>query len=140
SAGVSALGALLSVQVADKVASGLAAIGVSGGSETESHSIPDLDTLPGPVREIFQSAFGESFGHLFLVATPFAVLALVCVLFIEEVPLRTTNDLVPDTAPGADEGSDLLEASTRRAAGAATGADTTPGSLVEREQPTTLRS
>lgn len=140
SAGVSALGALLSVQVADKVASGLAAIGVSGGSETESHSIPDLDTLPGPVREIFQSAFGESFGHLFLVATPFAVLALVCVLFIEEVPLRTTNDLVPDEAPGADEGSDLLEASTRRAAGAATGADTTPGSLVEREQPTTLRS
>ena len=31
----------------------------------------------GPVRAIFESAFGEATGHLFLVALPFAVLALV---------------------------------------------------------------
>jgi hypothetical protein len=29
-------------------------------------------------------------GHLFLIATPFAMLALVCVLFFREAPLRTT--------------------------------------------------
>ena len=55
-------------------------------------------TLSGPVRAVFESAFGQSFGELFLVAAPFAVVALVCMLFIREVPLRTTNDL-----PGHDE-------------------------------------
>ena len=35
---------------------------------------------------------GEATGHLFLVAAPFAVLALLCVVFIREVPLRTTLD------------------------------------------------
>ncbi|MGZ4445112.1 MAG: MDR family MFS transporter [Nocardioides sp.] len=90
SIGVSALGALLSHQVAAKVASGLAAIGVST-SGTQSHSIPDLGSLPAPVRAVFEHAFGASIGELFLVAMPFAVLALVCVVFIREVPLRTSN-------------------------------------------------
>ena len=38
-----------------------------------SHQIPDLATLPGPVRAVFESAFGDATGHLFLVALPFAV-------------------------------------------------------------------
>jgi EmrB/QacA subfamily drug resistance transporter len=89
SIGVSALGAVLSHQVASQVASGLAALGISSDSQ-DSHSIPDLGSLPAPVRAVFENAFGEATGHLFLVAVPFAVIALVCVLFINEVPLRTT--------------------------------------------------
>src|SRR6478609_575948 len=64
SIGVAALGAVLSHQVADNVAKGLAALGVSSSS-TESHSIPDLDSLPGPVRAIFEQAFGDATGHIF---------------------------------------------------------------------------
>ena len=90
SIGVSALGALLAAQVADKVSTGLAALGVETSAH-ESHSIPDLETLPAPVRAVFEHAFGASIGELFLVALPFAMLALVCVLFIREVPLRTSN-------------------------------------------------
>ena len=89
SIGVSALGAVLSHQVASQVASGLAALGISGDGQ-DSHSIPDLGSLPAPVRAVFENAFGEATGHLFLVAVPFAVIAFVCVLFIKEVPLRTT--------------------------------------------------
>ncbi len=100
SAGVSALGAVLSHQVADKVAAGLAAIGVETDSR-QSHSIPDLDTLPGPVRAVFEQAFGEATGHLFLVAVPFAVAAFVCVALIREVPLRTTIELTEEIAPEA---------------------------------------
>ena len=81
--------ALLPPDVAEKVRSGLAALHVQAGNH-ESHQIPDLKTLPGPVREVFEHAFGASTGELFLIATPFAVLALVAVLFIREVPLRTT--------------------------------------------------
>jgi EmrB/QacA subfamily drug resistance transporter len=89
SIGVSALGALLSAQVADKVTAGLAALHVPVDGQ-QSHEIPDLSSLPAPVRAVFEHAFGASTGELFLVATPFAVLALVAVLFIREVPLRTT--------------------------------------------------
>jgi EmrB/QacA subfamily drug resistance transporter len=90
SIGVSALGALLAAQVADKVATGLSRFGVQTTGH-QSHTIPDPATLPAPVRAVFEHAFGASIGELFLVAMPFAVLALVCVLFIREVPLRTTN-------------------------------------------------
>lgn len=89
SVGVSALGALLSARVADKVTSGLAAAGVRAEGH-ESHQIPDLTTLPAPVREVFEHAFGAATGELFVVSTPFVLLALVAVLFIREVPLRTS--------------------------------------------------
>ena len=105
SIGVSVLGAVLSHQVTQKVTEGLAALGIPAGHSTGS--IPDLDSLPAPVRALYETAFGDATGHLFLVAAPFALLALVCVLFIREVPLRTTldraepasshNDPVPST-------------------------------------------
>jgi MFS family permease len=91
SIGISALGALLSYSVAEKVASGLAALGVDTSGH-ESHSVPDMSTLPEPVRAVFEHAFGTAFGELFLIAVPFALVALVCVLLIREVPLRTSND------------------------------------------------
>jgi len=100
SIGVSALGALLSHRVADTVSAGLERMGIASGEQ--SRSIPDLSTLPAPVRELFEHAFGEATGHLFLVALPFAVLALGCVLLIREVPLRTTvlreDELDPEVA------------------------------------------
>ncbi len=89
SVGVAALGAVLSHQVAAQVTAGLRAMGQSVSS-AQSHQIPDLATLPGPVRALFEQAFGAATGHVFLVAVPFAALALVCVVFIREVPLRTT--------------------------------------------------
>ncbi|GIH28753.1 MFS transporter [Acrocarpospora phusangensis] len=88
-AGVAALDALLSAQVSDKVAAGLKELGVPTGAQ-HADGIPDLSTLPAPVRAVFEHAFGASIGELFLVSVPFAVLALLCVLFIKEVPLRTT--------------------------------------------------
>ena len=102
SIGVSTLGAVLSHRVADSVSGGLDRLGVTidGGGHG---AIPDLDTLPAPVRQLFENAFGEATGHLFLVAVPFAVLALVCVSFIREVPLRTTvlreDEMAPAVAP-----------------------------------------
>ena len=63
-----------------------------GRRSQQSGSIPDLGSLPAPVRTLYETAFGEATGHLFLTAAPFAFLALLCVLFIKEVPLRTTLD------------------------------------------------
>jgi EmrB/QacA subfamily drug resistance transporter len=103
SIGVSVLGALLSHQVADQVRTGGAALvrdgvappaGQAGGHQTSS--IPDLSALPTPWRNLYEQAFGSATGHIFLVAVPFAILALVSVLFIREVPLRTTLDAAPE--------------------------------------------
>ncbi len=91
SIGVSALGAVLSHQVVDGVTAGLARLGVdptAGGGST--NTIPDMATLPAPVRTVFEHAFGTATGHVFLIAAPCAAIALVAVLFIREVPLRTT--------------------------------------------------
>jgi EmrB/QacA subfamily drug resistance transporter len=100
SIGVSALGALLSHQVTQKVTDGLTAMGIDATHRTGS--IPDLASLPAPIRELYEASFGEATGHLFLVSLPFAVLALVCVAFVREVPLRMTilrdDELSPEVA------------------------------------------
>ena len=99
SVGVSALGAALGHQVSTQVMAGLSALGVSS-TGSDSRSIPDLSTLPGPVREVVQQAYGEATGHIFLIAAPVAALALVAVLFIKEKPLRLTvqreDEMTPD--------------------------------------------
>nr|WP_078500356.1 MDR family MFS transporter [Wenjunlia vitaminophila] len=97
--GVSALGAVLGSRVADYTRSGFAREHLqvpSGGGST----IPDLDKLPGPVRAVVEDAYGHGLGDVFLYMAPFAALALVVMLFIKEVPLRTGGG-VADRARGA---------------------------------------
>ncbi len=89
SVGIAVLGAILGHRVAADVSEGLTRLGVPVDGD-RARTIPDVRTLPEPVREVFQAAFGDGAAHLFLVALPFAVIALVCVLLIKEVPLRTT--------------------------------------------------
>ncbi|WP_372728548.1 MDR family MFS transporter [Nocardioides sp.] len=115
SVGVSALGAMLSHQVAAKVTVGMAALGIAEPGH-RTHAIPDLSALPGPVRVVYEHAFGASIGELFLVSVPFAVLALVCALLIREVPLRTTN--LPETslAPEVEPEIERQAAAARRSA------------------------
>ena len=93
--GVSALGAVLAHQVRDSLEAGLAKLGVSGAG-TGGGSIPDVASLPAPVRNLYETAFGEATGHIFLISVPFALVAFVCILFIREVPLRTTLDVEED--------------------------------------------
>ncbi|MCR1783903.1 MFS transporter [Nocardioides carbamazepini] len=99
SAGVAALGAVLAHQVTSGVKDGITSLAKAGKISQEQlaamqHStgdIPKLADLPAPIRSVYEASFGEAVGHLFLVAAPFAVVAFLCILFIKEVPLRTTN-------------------------------------------------
>ncbi len=112
SAGVAALGAVLAHQVTDGVRNGLGKLVASGQVTQEQlaqmqHStgdIPDLAALPAPIRALYEASFGEAVGHLFLVAVPFAIVAFVCILFIKEVPLRTSTG--PSVAERADAAGD----------------------------------
>ncbi|WP_245993104.1 MDR family MFS transporter [Xylanimonas allomyrinae] len=85
--GVSALGAVLASQVKNDLLTGLATLGIPadalGGS---SSAVPDMSTLPGPVRTIVENAYADGISEIFLIAVPMAVIALVATLFIKEVP------------------------------------------------------
>ncbi len=88
-AGVSALGAVLAHRVSGLVLGGLADLGVPASSLGDSGTaIPDVSTLPPPVAAVVQHAYGRGVGHLFLVATPVILLAVLAVSAIREVPLR----------------------------------------------------
>ena len=106
--GVSALGAVLSNRVSHLMVDGLAGLGVapsalgSGGST----SLPDLATLPGPVRQVVEHAFGVGVAELFLIGAPVALLALVAVIALREVPLGRASGveqrLAAQAAPAQD--------------------------------------
>ena len=95
--GVSALGAVLASQVASYTRDGLAHLGgpASGGGS----SVPRLADLPAPVRAVVEDAYGHATGNLFLYTVPFALLALVCIMFIKEVPLRTSHTMPEKAGP-----------------------------------------
>lgn len=89
SIGISALGAVLGHLVRDHVMTGLAKIGVALPTGSDGSEVPDVSTLPTPIRMIYENAFGDAIGQIFWYAVPFAFIAFVAVLFIKEVPLRT---------------------------------------------------
>ncbi|PVU84157.1 MFS transporter [Cellulomonas sp. WB94] len=86
--GVSALGAVLGSRVTTLMIAGLTKLGIdvsalSGGTG----AIPNVSTLPGPIRTVVEASYGQAVADLFLVAVPIALVALVAVLFLKEVPL-----------------------------------------------------
>ncbi|GGS85100.1 MULTISPECIES: MDR family MFS transporter [Streptomyces] len=91
--GVSALGALMAHRVSHYVEEGLAALGpkaaAMGHGGTAGGGIPDLDTLPAPLRAVIESAYGHGVGDVFLYAAPSALLALLLAVFIKEVALKS---------------------------------------------------
>ncbi|MEW9530407.1 MFS transporter [Microbispora sp. NPDC049125] len=94
--GVSALGAVAVHKVTQYTEEGLASLGIHGA--VGDGSIPRLDALPAPVRAVVENAYGHGVGDLFLYAAPAALLALIAVLFIKEVPLRTASGGRTDVA------------------------------------------
>ncbi|WP_220504252.1 MFS transporter [Microbispora sp. H13382] len=100
--GVSALGAVMVHRVKNYLEEGLSALGVSG-TGGDSGAIPDLAAMPAPIRAVVESAYGHGVGDLFLYAAPAAFLALIAVLFIKEIPLRTSAITVRADAREPDE-------------------------------------
>ncbi|WP_394432581.1 MFS transporter [Streptomyces sp. SGAir0957] len=95
--GVSALGSIMSTRITHYVKDGLTALGPKGEAlghgGTGGGAIPDLSTLPAPLRTIMESSYGHGIADVFLIAAPIALLALIATLFIKEVPLRTSGGL-----------------------------------------------
>ncbi|WP_081900796.1 MDR family MFS transporter [Allokutzneria albata] len=76
SIGVSVLGAVLANRV---------------GSMTGHGVVPNLALLPEAEAAVVREAYGIATGELFLLGAPMAVLALVTVVFIKPIPLKTQS-------------------------------------------------
>jgi EmrB/QacA subfamily drug resistance transporter len=99
--GVSALGAVLAARVKGLIVAGVLAgpngaeaarklqEGGSGGT-----SLLDVKNLPPQLAALVRHAYGDATGRIFLIAAACAVVSLVAVLFIKEVPLRKTVNKV----------------------------------------------
>ena len=117
--GVSALGAVMSHKITDYVKDGVSALSpkyqaaLAGGSGS-TDSIPDMNTLPAPIRTLMESAYGHGIADVFFIAGCLAALAFLITLFIKEVPLRTKGALA-QTA----EGDTVAEAPAEAQAAAA---------------------
>ncbi|MEU1532170.1 MFS transporter [Streptomyces fagopyri] len=106
--GVSALGAIMSTRITDYVKDGLAGLDpkyAAAAAQSGTGTIPDMNALPAPLRTLLESAYGHGIADVFLIASALALLAFVVMLFIKEVPLRTSGALAQTAqAAQADAG------------------------------------
>lgn len=130
--GTSVLGAILANRVASEMTKGLSEAGMPTAGGGHGSAVPDMTTLPEPVKQIVEHAYGIATGDLFLIATPFAFLGLVAVFFIKEKPLKTTSGMERLAAEEADAVSGAGAAAAvpaPRSPGDADIADTAPGAV-----------
>ena len=90
--GVSILGAILGSRVTSEIGSALKATGIDG-SPLAGGAIPNVSTLPGPLAQIVEAAYGVGVAELFLIAAPIALISLIAVIFVKEVPLSTKSNI-----------------------------------------------
>jgi MFS family permease len=86
--------------------------GLSGGIGNASPQV--LDKLPAAIHSGVVHAFSQSLSSVFLAGVPFAVIALVLVCLIKEVPLRTR---VAPVLEGVDESFGYSEGAAETATG-----------------------
>nr|WP_154605389.1 MULTISPECIES: MFS transporter [Arthrobacter] len=102
-AGVAVLGATMGTKVASLISEGLAAIGIKAPAGGAAQL--DLSTMPEPIKLIVRASYGDGAAMIFMISAVIAVVALVAVLFIKEIPLRRTVDIVDTKHDGGGAGS-----------------------------------
>src|SRR3954454_5219049 len=102
--GVSVLGAVLSTRVGDLIAEGLGAIPGAAAAAAGSGSVglSSFAEAPPAIRTLIRVSYGDATGRIFLISAVVAVVAVVMILFIREVALRTQNSIQREQAKTAD--------------------------------------
>ena len=100
-AGVSAFGAFYGHRIGQLLSDGLSKAGLPTDLVTADR-LPNLGSLPPDVLRVVRDSYGSAIGDVFLMAAPFAVLAVLAVSRIRESPLHTlttTQRLALETNP-----------------------------------------
>lgn len=103
-AGVSVMGAALAARITDlfagrqgDIAQALASLGPAGAdwaAKLQSGAVPRVAEMPDALRFIVEDVYANGISHSFLIAVPFAVLSLVAILLLPNIPLTrmTTSE------------------------------------------------
>jgi EmrB/QacA subfamily drug resistance transporter len=90
--GVSVLGAVLSSHVGELIRRGLAGIpGAAQAASSGSVGLADFNQAPPVIRTLIRVSYGDATGRIFLISAVMSAVALVAILFIREVALRTQS-------------------------------------------------
>jgi EmrB/QacA subfamily drug resistance transporter len=97
--GVSVLGAILAAKASASIAAGLAAQGMHPA--VDGGKVPDVHSLPAPVADVVEHAYGTGIAEIFLVAAPLGVVVVIALALMREKPLGTTSGIERDAALAA---------------------------------------
>lgn len=102
--GVSVMGAALATSATDlfsdrkgDIGAALMKLGEKGaaiGQQLQSGTIPQVSELPESIRVIVEDIYAQAIAHSFLIAVPLAVISLIAIVFLPNVPLTrmTTSE------------------------------------------------
>ncbi|MBW8871360.1 MAG: MFS transporter [Leifsonia sp.] len=95
--GVSVMGSILGTAVVDMMAdrkgelmaavAKLGAKGVAAAKSLQSGTLPEVNSLPLPIRTIVESVYGQAVADIFLVAVPLAIITIIAILFLPNIKL-----------------------------------------------------
>ncbi|MET7695312.1 MFS transporter [Streptomyces sp. NPDC005483] len=94
--GVSVLGSVLTTQIGHYAAETITQLtpqDQAAAAKASGGGLPDLASLPAPVRNWLEGAYGHAIGDIFLYVAPVALIAFLVTVFIKEVPLRASSGL-----------------------------------------------
>ncbi|WP_448626554.1 DHA2 family efflux MFS transporter permease subunit [Geodermatophilus sp. URMC 64] len=91
--GVSVLGAVLSTHVGELIRAGLAGTPYAAAAASGSGSVglADLADAPPALQQLIRVSYGDATGRIFLVSAVVSVVAVLAILCIREVALRTQS-------------------------------------------------
>ena len=104
--GVSVMGAALAASATDlfadrrnDIGAAIMTLGEKGAAiaeQLQSGTIPQVSALPEAVRVIVEDIYAQAIAHSFLIAVPLAVVSLIAIVFLPNVPLTrmTTSERV----------------------------------------------
>jgi EmrB/QacA subfamily drug resistance transporter len=97
--GVSVMGSILGSAVIgmmadrkDDLIAAVASLGAKGAqaaASLQSGTLPQVNSLPLPIRTIVESVYGQAVADIFLVAVPLALISVIAILFLPNVTLGT---------------------------------------------------
>ena len=104
--GVSVMGAALATKITELVGTakddltaaimGLGDKAPYWADQLQSGAIPKVADMPETLRVIFEDIYAQGISHSFLIAVPFAILSLIAIIFLPNVPLTrmTTKERI----------------------------------------------
>lgn len=94
-AGISVLGTLLAHLIEDYITEGLEKLSpadLAGAQALAGGHIPKISELTAPIRDVVESAYGHAIGNIFLAAAPVAVVALIAIIMLPNIPLSSQSN------------------------------------------------